>query len=70
MFVPNNATTAETFENAARVSASEHVEDCAQEPAKLSLARFRLLYESHDGKLILFEDAQGHLAAVDASRLA
>lgn len=33
-------------------------------------ARLRKLYESHDGKLCLFECGEGHLAAVDASRLA
>ena len=33
-------------------------------------ARLRKLYESHDGKLCLFECGEGHLAAVDASKLA
>lgn len=32
-------------------------------------ARFRRLYESRDGGLCLFEDEQGRLTAVDASRL-
>lgn len=35
-----------------------------------ALARFAALYESRDGKLLLFEDEQGHLQAVDAKRLA
>ena len=35
-----------------------------------ALARFSSLYESRDGRLMLFEDAQGHLQAVDAKRLA
>lgn len=33
-------------------------------------AKIRLLYESVDGKLCLFEDGQGHLTAVRASKLA
>ena len=33
------------------------------------LARITLLYESRDGRFCLFEDAEGHLAAVDASKL-
>ena len=36
----------------------------------LPLARITLLYESRDGRFCLFEDAEGHLAAVDASKLA
>ena len=32
-------------------------------------ATFSLVYESSDGRLCLFEDASGHLNAVDASRL-
>ncbi len=32
--------------------------------------RVRLLYESRDGKLCLFEDSSGHITAVRASRLA
>ncbi len=33
-------------------------------------ATFRSLYSSRDGALFLYEDAQGHLTAVDASKLA
>ena len=33
-------------------------------------ARFSLLYESRDERLCVFEDAEGHLSAVDARRLA
>ena len=33
-------------------------------------ARLMRLYESRDGKLCLFESADGHLAAVDSSKLA
>lgn len=33
-------------------------------------ARFRLIYESRDRKLCLFEDSHGHLTVVRASRLA
>ena len=32
-------------------------------------ATFSLIYESGDGRLCLFEDAAGHLSAVDATRL-
>lgn len=35
-----------------------------------SFARFRNLYESRDGSLCVFEDDQGHLVAVDSSKLA
>ena len=34
------------------------------------LAQFALLYESKDGKLCLFEDAEGHLTAVRSDKLA
>ena len=33
-------------------------------------ANFRAVYESADGKLCVFEDAEGHLVAVNAARLA
>ena len=33
-------------------------------------ARITLLYESDDGRLCLFEDAQGHVTAVPAALLA
>ena len=32
-------------------------------------ANFRAVYESADGKLCVFEDAEGHLVAVNAARL-
>lgn len=32
--------------------------------------RFSLLYESEDGRLCVFEDADGHVSAVDARRFA
>ncbi|MEG1435601.1 hypothetical protein [Gordonibacter sp.] len=37
---------------------------------KRSFSRFRSLYESRDGALCVFEDEQGHLVAVDSSKLA
>ncbi len=57
---------------------SRSAADAMQEPAcnqdggceKTNLARFCSLYESRDGGLCLFEDDQGHLVAVDASKLA
>ena len=33
-------------------------------------ARLRLLYESKDRRMCLFEDADGHLVSVPSSRLA
>jgi hypothetical protein len=33
-------------------------------------ATFSLVYESRDGKFCIFEDADGHLTSVRASRLA
>ena len=33
-------------------------------------ASFSLLYESRDGRLCFFEDAQGHVSAVNSARLA
>lgn len=32
-------------------------------------ARLAMLYESRDGRLCLFEDADGHLTSVDSERL-
>ncbi len=37
--------------------------------ARIIPGRFSLIYESEDGRLCLFEDAEGHLSAVDARRL-
>ena len=34
------------------------------------LAKIRLLYESRDRRMCLFEDAQGHLVAAPSNRLA
>ncbi len=42
---------------------SEHV------PHHASLATFRELYHSRDGRITVFEDHQGHLTSVDSSRL-
>ena len=44
-------------------------EEETTEEASVPLARITLLYESRDGRFCLFEDADGHLAAVDASKL-
>lgn len=40
------------------------------ETIELSIGRFTLVYESKDGRLCLFEDADGHLTAVRADKLA
>ncbi len=40
------------------------------EPKELPLAQFTLVYESKDGRLCVFEDAEGHLTAVRAEKLA
>lgn len=44
----------------------KHNDANSQPPAP---ARITLLYESRDGKLCLFEDANGHLFAVRSSLL-
>ena len=50
----------------ARVREGRRAErDHVKSPAKITL-----LYESKDRRFCLFEDAQGHLSAVRASRLA
>ena len=42
-----------------------------QQPAPAPApARIKLIYESRDGRLCLFQDANGHLTAVRASQLA
>lgn len=43
--------------------------DAAGSSPAAPIAGIKLLYESRDGRFCLFEDAEGHLAAVDASRL-
>ena len=52
------------YENG-RERESEHGREREKPPAKISL-----LYESKDGRLCLFEDAEGHITAVRASSLA
>lgn len=37
---------------------------------RAEFSQFKAVYESRDGKLCLFEDASGHLVAVDTERLA
>ena len=47
--------------------------DAAQdqhERERLEAATFKLLFMGRDGKLALFEDAEGHVTAVRTSRLA
>ena len=46
--------------------------DLGQMPhsAPVRPACFRQLYSSRDGRFVVFEDAQGHLTSVDASRFA
>lgn len=39
-------------------------------PDVSEFARFKEVYSSKDGQLAVFEDAEGHLVAVDASKLA
>lgn len=38
--------------------------------SKTAPATFERLYESEDGRLVLFQTDKGHLAAVDSSKLA
>ena len=42
----------------------------ASESRLKPIARLRLLYESKDKRMCLFEDAEGHLVSVPSSRLA
>ncbi len=44
-------------------------ESCTNSSANATFATFSRIYESLDGKLCLFEDAHGHLSAVNAKRL-
>ena len=43
-------------------------EEETREEAPVPPAKIKLLYESRDGRFCLYEDADGHLAAVDASK--
>lgn len=48
-------------------------DDARQQPEEAPLpapAKIKLLYESRDGKLCMFEDAQGHLTVVRSEKLA
>ena len=51
--------------NASRHEGRGEGEDCRRE-----FATFREFYRSRDGRIIVFEDAEGHLTSVDSSRLA
>jgi len=42
----------------------------APDAIEFSPSTFTLVYESKDGRLCLFEDADGHLTAVRAEKLA
>ena len=42
----------------------------ASDLPKVEVATFTLVYESKDGRLCLFEDAEGHLTVVRAEKLA
>ena len=37
-------------------------------PRRADFAKFRCIYESHDGQLALYEDEYGHLTAVNTNR--
>ncbi len=39
-------------------------------PRRADFAKFRCIYESHDGQLALYEDEYGHLTAVNTNRFA
>lgn len=49
--------------------AGEHGADSKAQSA-IALARFSLIYESRDGRLCVFEDADGHLTSVNSRRFA
>ena len=44
--------------------------DADESSEKAQVATFKMLCQSSDGKLCLFEDAQGHFTAVRTDRLA
>ena len=52
-----------------RQGARERSEN-AGEPSGQTPASIKLIYESRDGKLCLFEDRDGHITAVRSARLA
>lgn len=48
----------------------DRAEECASERQRQEFARFKHLYSNKKGSLCLYEDADGHLVAVDPSRFA
>ncbi len=54
----------------AREALAKRLRGAAHTPSASLPASLTLLYESCDGKLCLFQTADGHLSAVDSSRLA
>ena len=64
-------TSTEAFQaqaNFSEKSSSAQSDDSPSVPASVP-STFSLLYESRDNRLCLFETRDGHLTAVDASRL-
>ena len=55
---------------AAHPNSEQPADDRASSARHVPPAKITLLYESKDGRFCLFEDAQGHLSAVNAARLA
>ena len=55
---------------AARDSLTSRFETAGERGASGAPGAFSLLYESEDGRLRLFQTSDGHLCAVDSSRLA
>lgn len=49
---------------------SQSERSCAHAARSLALSKLTHLYESRDRRLVVFEDARGHVAAVKAERLA
>ena len=65
------AHTNTMHENAAQGAAEgEGIPGGTNDRIKQEVATFKLFCQSRDGKLCLFEDADGHLTAVRADRLA
>lgn len=67
---PQGASDARRFAKAHdkrdKAPCSQHSPETRKEPPSC----FHMLYESRDSRLCLFESAEGHLMAVDASKLA
>ena len=66
----NKSDCARADEAESRVHDHEGAASAGAARSKGSLATFKMLCQGHDGKLCLFEDANGHYTVVRTDRLA